>query len=169
MRKSEGVSLARSQGMSRKAVSDYFKLPENILIENDLLEKPGNIYNMDETGLQLNNKAGHAVAAKGSKSISAITSGEKGETISAIACCNAEGSFLPPYCIFKGKNKNNWADGMPPGSFIMMSPKSAYVTAEIFLDWLKNHFVLRKRPGIVLLLLVWATELNINTHARTTD
>lgn len=107
VRKSEGVSLLRSQGMSRKAVSDYFKLLENTLIENDLLEKPGNIYNMDETGLQLNNKAGHVVAAKGSKTISAITSGEKGETISVVACCNAEGSFLPPYCIFKGKNKKD--------------------------------------------------------------
>ncbi|KAI4463223.1 hypothetical protein MML48_4g00004247 [Holotrichia oblita] len=117
VRKSERVSLARSQGMSRKVVSNYFELLERTLAENDLFNKPGNIYNMDETGLQLNNKPGQVIAAKGSKSVSTITSGEKGETISVIACCNAEDVFLPPYCIFKGKNKKEeFADGMPPGS-----------------------------------------------------
>lgn len=83
---------------------------------------------MDETGLQLNNKPGQVIAAKGSKSVSAITSGEKGETISVIACCNAEGVFLLPYYIFKGKNKKEeFADGMSPGSSIKMFLKSAYV------------------------------------------
>lgn len=154
IRKSEGVSLARSRGMSTEIVKSYFELLERTLAENNLFDKPGNIYNMDETGLQLNNKPGHVIAAKGSKSVAAITSGEKGETISVIACCSAEGVFLPPYCIFKGKNKKEeFSDGMPPGSTITMSQRSAYVNADIFLDWLKTHFVPRKMPGKVLLIL----------------
>lgn len=33
-----------------------------------------------------------------------------------------------------------------------MSPKSAYVNSDIFLDWLKNHFYPKKPPGTVLLI-----------------
>ena len=60
---------------------------------------------MDETSLQLNNDPGQVIAAKGSKDIYVIKGQERGETITVVACCNAEGSFIPSYCIFKGVNK----------------------------------------------------------------
>ncbi|KAJ8962241.1 hypothetical protein NQ318_018213 [Aromia moschata] len=105
VRKAEGVSINRALGMNRKDVDGYFKLLEQIITENSLIGKPGHIFNMDETGLQLNNKPGHVIAKKGSKNIAGISSGEKGETITVISCCNAEGVFIPPTCVMKGKNK----------------------------------------------------------------
>lgn len=90
--------------------------------------KPGNIYNTDETGLQLNTRAGQVLAEKGSKSVPSISPSEKGETITVLACCNAERVHLPPYCVLNGENaKAEWADGMPPSSRVRMSEKSAYV------------------------------------------
>ena len=53
IRKAEGVSVARANGMNKKDVMNYFKLLEDTLKHNNLLGKPGNIYNVDETGLQL--------------------------------------------------------------------------------------------------------------------
>lgn len=154
VRTAEGVSLARSTALCRETVNNYFRLVEEVFSENLLFDKPGSIFNVDETGLQLNNKPGQVIAAKGSKNVSSLTSGEKGETISVVACCNGEGSFLPPYCIFKGKNiKREFSNGMPPGSVVRMSEKSAYVNAEIFFDWLKNHFLPRKPAGKVVLIL----------------
>ncbi|KAL3279312.1 hypothetical protein HHI36_016820 [Cryptolaemus montrouzieri] len=42
----------------------YFQLLYAVLEENGLFDKPGSIYNMDETGLQLNNKLrGRSIAA----------------------------------------------------------------------------------------------------------
>ncbi|KAK9679894.1 Endonuclease-reverse transcriptase [Popillia japonica] len=109
---------------------------------------------MDETGLQLNNTPEHVVAIKGSKNVAAVTSSEKGETISITACCNAEGAFTPPVCIFKEKNKKaEFEDGMPTGAGVFMGGKSAYVTKELFLKWLKQQFVPREPVGKVLLLL----------------
>ncbi|CAH1981192.1 unnamed protein product [Acanthoscelides obtectus] len=81
VRKAEGVSIDRSLGMNKKDIEAYFQLLENTLIGNDLMNKPGHIYNMDETGLQLNNRPGHVIVKKGSKNIASISSGEKGETI----------------------------------------------------------------------------------------
>lgn len=145
IRKSEGVSINGIQGMHRSAVMQYFTLLDQVLVKYDLFNKPANIYNVDESGLQLNNKAGYVMAKKGSKSVAAAVSGEKGETISIIACCNAEGNFLPSACIFKGKNKKpEFEEGMPPGSSVYMSEKSAYVNTSIFFNWIKNHFVPKK-------------------------
>lgn len=154
IRKSEGVSLARARAMNRTDVGNYFELLQQVLEQNNLIDKPGSLFNMDETGLQLNNRPEYVVAEKGSKNVAAITSGEKGETISVIACCNAEGLFIPPMCIFKGKNKKNeYEDGMPPGSIVCMSEKSAYINTSIFFNWLQNQFLPRKPQGPVVLIL----------------
>lgn len=155
LRKSEGVSLARANAMNRLEVNNYFKLLESVFMQdNKEVFTPNCIFNMDESGLQLNSRPGHVLAKKGSKAVSTVTSTEKGETITIIACCNAEGNFLPPACIMKGKNKKaEFEDGMPPGSKLFMSPKSAYITSDIFLQWLKTHFVPRKPTGKVVILL----------------
>lgn len=42
---------------------------------------------------------------------------------------------------------------MPPGSYIIMSKKSFYVTTDIFTDWLENQFIPRKAMGKCLLIL----------------
>ncbi|CAH1996409.1 unnamed protein product [Acanthoscelides obtectus] len=105
VRKAQGMSTARAKGMTRQECTQYFELLGNVLRENNLLNKPQNIFNLDETGLQLNNNPGKVMVTKGTKMVNCITSAEKGETISVITCVNAEGSFFPLCCIFKGKNK----------------------------------------------------------------
>ncbi|KAL0829682.1 hypothetical protein ABMA28_003187 [Loxostege sticticalis] len=153
-RKSEGVSLARCEALNRDEVNAYYDILYGLLEEHELFDKPSHIFNMDESGFQLNNRPGHVLAKKGSKAVSTVTSTEKGETITVIACCNAEGVFLPPACIMKGKNKKQeWQDGLPPGSVLFMSQKSAYINATIFFEWLKTHFLPRKPAGKVLLCL----------------
>ncbi|XP_049884506.1 uncharacterized protein LOC126379735 [Pectinophora gossypiella] len=131
-----------------------FKLYLQVLTENDLLDKPDRIFNIDETGVQLNNTPGKVIVTKGTKSVHSITSGEKGETMSIIACCNAAGNFLSPVVIIKGVNKKpEFLDGLPHGSDVYMNKKSAYVNAELFQKWLVQHFVPRKPQGKVILLL----------------
>ncbi|KAJ3666376.1 hypothetical protein Zmor_001820 [Zophobas morio] len=56
---------------------------------------------MDESGLKLNNRS-TVLAAKRSKNVLSLTSGEKEETIWIIARCNVEEMFLPSFSIFKG-------------------------------------------------------------------
>jgi hypothetical protein len=92
--------------MNRKDIEDYFKLLLNVLTKNNLLDKPGHIYNMGESGFQMNPRPCTVIGAEGSLMLYQMTSDGKGETESVIACCNAEGSFMPPTCILKGKNKS---------------------------------------------------------------
>lgn len=51
------------------------------------------------------------------------TSAERGENITVVVCISVEVDYLPPYRIFKGKNKKReWKD-MMPGSIIVMNNK----------------------------------------------
>jgi hypothetical protein len=76
--------------MNKDETSKYSDLLKKTLMENYLIKKPGHSFNLDETGLQLNNKPGHVLAKKGSTDVHFLTSSEKGEPISVIACCSAE-------------------------------------------------------------------------------
>ncbi|KAM3963687.1 uncharacterized protein ACR2FA_002210 [Aphomia sociella] len=67
IRQAEGLSLARAKGLSREEVNNFYDLLIKVLTDNDLLDKPERIYNMDESGIQLNNKPGKVVAKKGAK------------------------------------------------------------------------------------------------------
>lgn len=44
----------------------------------------------------MNSNPGKVIATKGAKVVNSITSSEKGETMSIIACCNAVGNYVPP-------------------------------------------------------------------------
>ncbi|KAJ8938481.1 hypothetical protein NQ318_007117 [Aromia moschata] len=150
VRKSEGLSLARAKGMSRDEVDAFFQLLKNTIIDNDLQNSPGSIFNMDETGIQMNNKPISVIV----KDVHVVTASEKGENVSIIACNNAEGMFLPPVLILKGVRKNpDHLRGLPPGSDIYMNSRSSYVNSDLFLMWLKNHFAPRKGAGKCILIL----------------
>jgi hypothetical protein len=69
--------------------------------ENNILNKPQNIFNVDEFGIQLINKLRIVVTKKGAKDVQVLTSHERVENVRVIACCSSEGQFLPPVLILK--------------------------------------------------------------------
>lgn len=154
VRQAQGLSLARANGMNRENVASFFATLETVMRENELFDHPENIFNVDESGLQANNQPDSVIAEKGSKSVHVLTSGEKGENVTVIGCCNAAGQFLPPVLIFKGVNrKPELADGLPPGSDVYMNKKSSYISTDLFHRWFTEHFLKHKTSGKTLLIL----------------
>lgn len=65
IRQAEGLSMVRAKALNRQEVAQFFTLlTKSVRTENDLLDKPDRVYNMDESGVQLNNKPGKVVAKK---------------------------------------------------------------------------------------------------------
>lgn len=54
-----------------------------------------------------NNRPPHIIAQKGSKDVISMTSVERGENVTVIACMNAAGHFIPPFVIFKRVRKRD--------------------------------------------------------------
>jgi hypothetical protein len=150
LRKPEGLSKARVQGMNKKAVEGYFVLYQNLCTELHIHEKPKLIFNMDETGFPLNNIPPKIVATKGAREDVNFTDVKRGENVTVVACCSESGVFIPPFVIFKGF-RNIYKQVLPVGSEVAITD-SGYINEDIFLEWLQ-HFQKHRSPGKCLLVL----------------
>ena len=69
IRKPEGLSISRASAMNRPAIEKYFNVLENEMRRLGLTNKPGCIYNCDESGLSLVPDTCKIVGRKGKKNI----------------------------------------------------------------------------------------------------
>ena len=59
-----------------------------------------NIFNVDKTGITVNQKPKKILAKNGKKSVGVVTSLEKGKTITAVCCVSDAAVYCPPFIIF---------------------------------------------------------------------
>lgn len=98
MRAGESLAYVRAVSSNRKVVDQYFDLLEEILTQNGLKDKPGRIFNLDESGLPLQHHPRKRIAVRGQKHVNVITSGNK-TNITVLACVSASGVSIPPMVI----------------------------------------------------------------------
>lgn len=152
LRKGENLSYGRLMRFNKQIVEHFFSLLRSVYEKSEL--QPQQIYNVDESGLQLCfSSTNKVLALKGSKRVHVATHGEHGETVTVIACTNATGSsWIPPMVLYKGVyEKKEFGDDLPQGSVFCMTPKG-YVTTEVFCKFLR-HFNNFRTPGSCLLIL----------------
>ena len=155
LRKPEALSMGRASGMNKLKVGRYFDLLQDTLNQNDLMNKPDFIYNVDETGITEVHKPPKVIAGKGKRNVYSVTSGEKGTTTTAVCCVNASGDYIPPMLIFKGRRASPALEkGAPPGSLITLSD-SGWINGDLFYDWMVHFNTHRKKnPNGKTLLIV---------------
>ena len=76
------------------------------------------------------------VGQKGKKRIGAVTSQERGESVTCVVCMYAVGYFVPPMMIYKCKRN---CHGAPPGCVFSCQEK-CWMSNAGFVEWLK-HFI----------------------------
>jgi hypothetical protein len=62
-----GLPLYRAQRINRKMLETFFNMIEKVATGNNLSDTPGNIFNIDESGTQINNKPNSVMREKGLK------------------------------------------------------------------------------------------------------
>ena len=168
--------MARAKAMKPEIVAAYYEELESVLVKYNILNKPENIYNLDETGCNTQHTPPKVLARKGPK-VQGITS-HRSVITTVISCGNALiGSALPPYFVFQGKRLSpDLLHGQVPGTQAIMSD-SGWSNSIIFMEYLQTLFVTYARPGsedasillvydgqkshINLQLIQWAKENNI--------
>lgn len=160
----EPLPTSRAMGCSEQHLDKWFKDFGDFLKENDLLNKPEQIWNADESGFPLHHRSGTILAPRGSKSLYSITSANK-QQITTLACINAAGQCIPPMHVFPGERfRSNPLEGAVPGAYFGRS-ESGWMDSELFYGWLSGHFVSSIPPArpVVLLLDGHSSHINLET------
>ena len=128
--------MNRSTG-SRKTAIDHFLRNIGKVYEEHGFTVVG-VWNCDGTGVTTVTKPPKVLAARGSRRVSSVTSDERGVLTTLIMACNAQGSSMPPYFVFKKKKQApSLLNGAPPGSKMAFSD-SGWSTKESFLVWFQG-------------------------------
>jgi hypothetical protein len=152
LRTASPLSYARMVGSNPLILSRYFDLLEQTLQENELHDKPSQIFNLDETGMPLDPTPPHVIAGKGTKNPPAPASGDRSQ-ITVLACCSARYA-LPPFVIFDRLSlRPELTDGEVPGTIYGLSRKG-WIDSELFELWFFRHFLAHAPPVRPLLLLM---------------
>jgi hypothetical protein len=116
----------------------------------NLITKPMQIYNVDETGITVVHSPGKVFSAVGRKHVYSITSGERGKTHTVVVCVSASGHAIPPLMIYPRKMAvpDNMKIGAVPGTIF----DNGWITQEIYFEWFK--FFIKSIPPARPVLLI---------------
>lgn len=140
LRKGDQIANVRMDCLNREVMNNYFALLKKIFTENDLLNSPDCIYEVDETGMPVDHRPPKVITKRGQKKVRSRTSGNRSQ-ITVIACVSAAGQAIPPFVIFDAKGLNHeWTKGEVVGTRYGLSD-SGWVDSELFKGWLTMHFL----------------------------
>ena len=117
--------------VNKQTIEQYFSLLHDTLTTHNLLNKPSQIYNIDESGMPFHPWPPKVVAAKErkTKKVWYRSSGRKGQ-ITIVTCANAAGQVIPPMVIYDAAKLNPaWMKDEVPGTKLASFPGS---TSQLF-------------------------------------
>lgn len=164
LRSASSLSTARSKASNPQCIDQYFNILEETLEEYALSDKPGCVFNMDETGMPLDPKAPKTIHMRGKRNPCCTSSGAKVQ-ITVVGCVSASGQSLPPMVIWDRKTLNpQLAEGEVPGTIYGLSAKG-WMDGVLFDQWFCRHFLTYAPPARPLLLLLDGHSSHFCPHA----
>ena len=155
LRQGDSTAHVRMDAMNRETIDHYFMLLRETLTTHGLMDKPSQIYNVDESGVPLNPRPPKIVTTKGrvTKKVRYRTSGRKGQ-VTVVGCANASGQAIPPMIIYDAARLNPaWTRDEVPGTKYGLS-SNGWINTDLFEAWFLEHFLenaVSARPLFLLL------------------
>ena len=153
LRSPQPLSYCRALCSNQDTIDGFFGELGALYGRLNLISKPMQIFNVDETGISVVHKPGKVVTALGRRNVYALTSAERGKTHTVLSCVSASGYVLPPMIVYPRKKKvlDNLKEGAIPGTLFTNSD-SGWINSELYLEWF--NFFLQQIPPVRPVLLL---------------
>ena len=93
--KPDNLDHGRARMTNENVMMNHFQTLKDLLVEHDLLDKPENLFNVDESGINMDIRQGKVVVTKGLKQVHSMSKGTR-DHITVNCCINANGKCIPP-------------------------------------------------------------------------
>ena len=153
LRKPDKLDRRRNNTAKRSVVRKHFECLKEALKEADLLDKPEHIFNVDESGIEMNKRTGKVVVERCTKKHHQESVGDR-EHITANVCCSATGYTLPPMLIFQKCFPSSDYSSSGPDGCLYAKSESGYMDGELFKEWFQKIFLPKTahlRPAILIM------------------
>ena len=151
-RSAQALSRARAACGNEAIIHDFFMKLETVYHQLDILSKPMQIFNVDETGVSVVHKPGKVITELGRKNVWSVTSAERGKTHTVSACVSASGFAIPPFMIYPRKRMSDrLKEGAVPGTAFHYT-KKGWINQELYIAWFQ--FFLSNIPPTWPVLLI---------------
>ena len=102
LRQGDSTAHVRMDAMNQETMDHYFSLLHDTLSTHGLLDKPSQIYNVDETDIPFNPRSPKVITTKGrvTKKVRYRTSGRMGQ-VTVVRCANTSGQVYKPLPIIR--------------------------------------------------------------------
>ena len=145
LRKPDSLDRGRAIFGTVSRLRHYFQVLKTALEEGGFSDRPQDIYNCDETVVDLNKSSQKVVVPRRMRTSHSRPVATT-EHISIHCCVSAAGNTIPPFIIFKGAFPGgNYTAGGPDGA-LYGRQQSGFMDGELFLKWLKKLFVPHAKP-----------------------
>ena len=103
LRAAASLSRARVVASDPSSLTRYFEILQDTLEEYDIIGKPNQFFNMDETGMSFEPKHPKGIFPVGDNRPAMFSSGNKGQ-VTVFGCVSAAGFCMPAYGDFGSKD-----------------------------------------------------------------
>ena len=153
MRKPENIDAGRFKNATPEVIDSYFALLKETMEKEGLIDKPGCVFNCDETAIRLEKSCEKVVVPVRTKHCHTINQGTS-QHISVLCCISADGGRIPPLIIFSkgfpaGRSFHN--EGPPNATYA--STDSGFISQNLYVEWFEKNFLRfapKERPLLLL-------------------
>ena len=102
LRVPQPLSYARAVSSNKETINDFFAKLGAIYGRLNLIAKPSQIFNADETGVTICvvHHPSNVIAQIGRLNVPSVTSADKGKTHNLLACVSASGLVIAPFMVY---------------------------------------------------------------------
>lgn len=143
IRSPQATSLSRATSFNKNNISLFFANLTAVYQRLNL--SPGDIWNVDETGLTTVHVPNRVIARRGIKNLGKMTSAERGTLVTVAVAISVLGNMVPPFFVFPRVHyKSHFIRSGPVGSEGNANPPG-WMKEENFIKYAK-HFVQHVKP-----------------------
>jgi DDE superfamily endonuclease/helix-turn-helix, Psq domain len=173
LKQPQSVEYARKKILDPFIIYEYFDMLTEVMTKYDLLDKPAQIYNLDESSF-CSDPTKDKVLGAVNEPCSRTTYGTGKENTTVLFACSAFGQKMPPLIVFKAKNVwDTWvaendiqnSDEKQEAIFPDMTyapTKNGWMETETFLKYLETSFIPNAVTARPLLLIYDGHSTHIN-------